>query len=146
MRQVLGILIMILLSGHAFGQDNDVQDYAQDSGSTKSRTARSRRTEDKLSAADYQRLTVSGPIVIIDFYAPWCGPCKYMEPMLEELAEENKGKVEVVRINIDDNRNLIHSMDISEIPAVKIYKNGKEAWSRVGVFEKRVIKKQLNRL
>ena len=135
-------MMLILLVGQAFGQDNG----AQDSGDTSPRTARTKRTEDKLSAAEYQKLTASGRIVVIDFYAPWCGPCKYMEPMLQELAEENKGKVEVVRINIDDNRNLIRSMDISEIPVVKIYKNGKEEWSRVGVFEKRIIKKQLNKL
>jgi len=101
---------------------------------------------DKLSAEDYRKLTSSGSIVLIDFYATWCGPCKLMEPMLQELTEELKGRVEVVRINVDENKTLMSEMAIWEIPVVKIYKDGKEAWSRVGYVEKRVISKQLRKL
>jgi thioredoxin len=99
---------------------------------------------DKLSAEDYKKLTTSSQAVVMDFYAPWCGPCKVMEPMLKELAGEQAGKITVVRINIDENKNLARSMSISEIPVVKIYRDGKETWSRVGMTDKRTIVKQLS--
>jgi thioredoxin len=141
MRNVLVVVVMFLTGGKVLGQNG-----VQEPSASKEQLVKMKRSSDKLSAADYQKLTESGTIVLIDFYAPWCGPCKAMEPMLKEFADEQKGKVEVVRINIDENKNLIRSMDIFEIPVVKIYKNGKEVWSRVGVIEKRTITKQLKRL
>ena len=68
-------------------------------------------------------------IVLIDFYAPWCGPCKKMEPMLEEFARENEGKIKVIRLNVDENKQLAMQLGIDEIPVVKIFKNGNETWT-----------------
>ena len=75
-------------------------------------------------------------ILLIDFYAPWCGPCKKMEPMLEEFARENEGKIKVIRLNVDENKQLAMQLGIEAIPVVKIFKNGNEAWTYTGLLEK----------
>lgn len=140
--KIPGILMVGFISLQAWGQDNAyVTARASDVPAITSAVR-----SDKLTEEDYLKLTKSGRLVLIDFYAPWCGPCKLMEPMLNELTEEQEGKVEVVRINVDENKALMRSMGIWEIPALKIYKEGKETWSRVGYTEKRVIDRQLKKL
>ena len=135
-------LALILVCVHTMGQDA----LTTDSVPPGALYAHPPAWRDKLTAEDYQKLTTSGHIVLVDFYASWCGPCKLMEPMLNELSEEQKGRVEVIRINVDENKELMQSMAIWEIPAIKIYKDGKEHWSRVGYTEKRVISRQLRRI
>lgn len=97
---------------------------------------------DKISMEDYKKLVSSGT-VLIDFYAPWCAPCKKMEPMLGELAAEYNGKAQVVRINIDENKKLAKELKVEEIPVLKIYKDGKETWMHRGLVEKTVLIKNL---
>jgi thioredoxin 1 len=63
--------------------------------------------------------------VVVDFYADWCGPCKMLAPIVEDLAKEYDGKVVFYRINIDKNEALANKFDITSIPAVKVFKNGK---------------------
>lgn len=63
--------------------------------------------------------------VVVDFYADWCGPCKMLAPIVEDLAKEYDGKVVFYRINIDKNEALANKFEISSIPAVKVFKNGK---------------------
>lgn len=134
-----GILMLGLISLQARGQDNS--SVLTSTGATES----SARRGDKLSEDDYVKLTTSGRVVLIDFYAPWCGPCKLMEPMLDELTVEQEGKVAVIRINVDENKKLMRAMGIWEIPALKIYREGKETWSRIGYTEKRVIERHLKK-
>jgi len=142
-RKLEGIVALMIVCMHAMGQG----ELAQNSGPLRTVSNDFHPIiRDKLSAEDYRQLTHSGRIVLVDFYASWCGPCKLMEPMLNEISEEQKGLIEVVRINVDDNKDLMQSMAIWEIPVVKLYKDGKEQWSRVGYTEKRVITKQLRKL
>jgi thioredoxin len=142
-RKLVGIVALMAICLHAMGQE----ETAENSGPSHLVSKRSRPVmRDKLSAEDYRKLTISGHIVVVDFYASWCGPCKLMEPVLNELSEEQKGRIEVVRINVDDNKDLMQSMAIWEIPVVKIYKDGIEEWSRVGYTDKRVITKKLRKL
>ena len=63
--------------------------------------------------------------VVVDFYADWCGPCKMLAPIVEDLAKEYNGKVVFYRINIDKNEALANKFEISSIPAIKVFKNGK---------------------
>jgi thioredoxin 1 len=63
--------------------------------------------------------------VVVDFYADWCGPCKMLAPIVEDLAKEYDGKVVFYRINIDKNEALANKFEITSIPAVKVFKNGK---------------------
>lgn len=101
---------------------------------------------DKISMEDYNKLIAEDKILVIDFYAPWCGPCKKMEPMLEEFARENKGKIKVVRLNVDENKQLAMQLGIEAIPVVKIFKDGSEAWTHTGLLEKPALLEATNKL
>lgn len=92
--------------------------------------------EDKISSAAFQNMIKSDKPVLIDFYAPWCGPCRKMFPILEELTKEYEGKATIIRINIDENKNLAREMNIDEIPFFKLYKNGEVAGNYVGQLDK----------
>ena|ERR687886_1575216 len=77
-------------------------------------------------------LTYEGPVVI-DFTAPWCGPCRKIAPLMEQLAEEYEGRAQVVKIDIDQNKINAKKFGIKSIPAVLIFKGGELVENLVGV-------------
>ena len=93
-------------------------------------------SSDKISAADYEALIKSDKVVLIDFNAPWCGPCRQMLPMLEALTKEYQGKATIIRINIDENKELTRRLNIDEIPFFKLYRNGKEIGNYIGQMDR----------
>lgn len=74
--------------------------------------------------------------VVVDFWAPWCGPCRMMGPILEEFAKEFDGKYIVGKVNVDDEDELSGQFNIMSIPTIKVFKNGKETASALGVQSK----------
>ncbi len=77
--------------------------------------------------------------VIVDFWAEWCVPCKMIEPIVEEIGKEFAGKIKVVRLNVDDNQNIVIKYGIMSIPTLMVFSNGTVAEQIIGAAPKRVI-------
>ena len=78
--------------------------------------------------------------VIVDFWAPWCAPCRVMGPMLEDLARELAGKVRVVKVNVDENPDTPATLGVRGIPALFMFKDGKVVSNRMGAAPKAALK------
>ena len=78
--------------------------------------------------------------VVIDFWAEWCGPCKEIAPILDEIADEMKDKIKVVKINIDENPNIPNKYGIQSIPTMIIFKKGQPISTKIGAAIKSEVK------
>lgn len=87
-----------------------------------------------MSQEEFQKLIASNQPVLIDFFAPWCAPCKQMMPVLEKLTTEYAGKATIRTINYDENKVLAQSLQVDEIPVFLLYKNGKLLWRGMGLM------------
>lgn len=85
-----------------------------------------------MSFAQYNEMLKSNTPVLVDFYAEWCAPCKKMEPYLKKMAAEMPDKVKIIRINADENTELCKTLNVSALPVLKLYKNGKIVWDNLG--------------
>lgn len=96
-----------------------------------------------LTLESFKNILNTDKIVLVDYYAEWCAPCKLMEPYLKEIEQELKDKVKLVRVDADKNQELSAKLDIASLPTLQIYKNTNLTWSQPGFVEKSVVLKHL---
>ena len=90
-----------------------------------------------INDADFESVVVNSDIpVLLDFWAPWCGPCKMIAPVLDELAPEFAGKVKIVKMNVDDNQATPAQFGVRSIPTLLLIKNGQVVSTQVGALPK----------
>ena len=88
----------------------------------------------------------SDKFVLVDFWAEWCGPCKAIAPSLEEISEEMKDKLKVVKVNVDENPTVSQSYSIRSIPALMIFKNGVKVSEKMGALPKSALQAWVNEI
>ena len=85
----------------------------------------------------------SDKTILVDFWAEWCGPCRAVSPILDQIAEEHAGKIEIVKLNVDDNPQSAMNYQITSIPAMKVFQGGEVKTTIIGAKPKFALEKDL---
>jgi thioredoxin len=93
-----------------------------------------------------KEVTQSNQTVLVDFWAPWCGPCKMISPLLDEIAAEKAGSVKVAKVNVDENQSLSVKYNVRAIPALLFFKNGQLRDQVVGMTTRKDLLGRLDAL
>ena len=105
----------------------------------------SKSLEVEVNGNNFQKEVLESSIpVLVDFWASWCMPCRMLAPTIKKLAEENKGKLKVCKLNTDENQHIAAQYGIQGIPTLIIFKEGKEVGRSVGVMSKEKLQEKLN--
>ena len=96
-----------------------------------------------LTDETFQETVSKQPVMVVDFWATWCGPCQMVSPIIEQLAQQYAGKVAFGKLNVDENPMVSNAFQIQSIPALLIFKNGKPVDGVIGAVPKQVIESRI---
>ncbi len=91
----------------------------------------------------FAELIKSEKLVLVDFYADWCGPCKAMEPIVKDVAQNIHGKIRIVKVNIDKQVQIAQAYNVNAVPTFIFLKNGKVIWRHPGMLDKKSLMTKL---
>lgn len=101
--------------------------------------------EVQLTEQNFENEVVKSQLpVLVDFWAPWCGPCHVIAPIVSQIAQKYQGKIKVGKLNVDENLNVSNRYQVSSIPTLKIFKNGQVVDEVVGVVAATIITKKID--
>lgn len=86
--------------------------------------------------SSFSKIVSSESPVLVDFYADWCGPCKVLAPILEQVKQELGDSVKIVKIDVDKNQSIAAKYQVRGVPTMMLFKNGKQLWRQSGVLQK----------
>lgn len=115
--------------------------HSQESQSSSGGVGSIRHTSDAGFGSDVLN---SGQVVVVDFYATWCGPCKMLAPVLEGVSKGYQGKVAFYKVDVDKNPSLSEQFKISSVPSIKIFKNGKVVSEFSGFADEAALRERIN--
>jgi thioredoxin len=93
-----------------------------------------------INEASFEKAVINSPIpVLVDFWAPWCGPCKMIAPLLDEIAKESDGRFRITKVNVDDDPALMQRFEVRAVPTLLFFSGGKQRDQIVGAAGKKAI-------
>ncbi len=99
---------------------------------------------DEFSAGQFEQTIKNTPLVLVDFSAVWCGPCKQLKPIVHKLETEFASKLKVVNVDIDKNPSIAKDKNIEALPTLMLYKNGQLVWQQIGLTDEATLRSQIN--
>lgn len=93
---------------------------------------------------NFKKIINSGQLVLVDFYADWCAPCRMQAPILKELAADIAGKAKVIKIDVDKNQPLAQQYQVQGVPTLVLFKKGQPVWRQSGVATKQQLSDLIN--
>ena len=100
----------------------------------------------EVTDANFEELVNSGKPMVVDFWAEWCGPCRMVSPIIDELATEYEGKVTIGKMDVDNNNDVVAQFGIRNIPTVLFFKDGKLVDKQVGAAQKPAVVAKIDAL
>jgi thioredoxin 1 len=99
----------------------------------------------EMTDATFKEMILNHPLVVVDCWAPWCGPCRMVAPIIEELSRDHVGKILFGKLNVDENREVSMQYDIMSIPTLLVFKNGKLVDTIIGAMPRQTLEQKITR-
>jgi thioredoxin 1 len=100
---------------------------------------------ENINAEQFEKELKENEILVVDFWAPWCGPCRMITPLMENVAKKMEGKVKLVKLNIDESREIATKYNIMSIPTIILFKNGEPKDKFMGLMPEQKIEEFINK-